>query len=348
MKKAHPPVSNPYSQPTHPNDLMTHRSQFMNAIRQFFFDKAFIEVETPIVVPSADPSPHLASFQTTYRGLDEGEGEATFFLHTSPEFAMKRLVAAGYPKIFQICKFFRNGEVSILHNPEFTGLEWYLTEADYNDVMDITEEMVLSFVPSHSLNYQGQSVDLSSPWDRMTVHESIEKYAGYKLPEKIEKKDLEKACRILSLSVTEDDQWDDLFFKIFINYVEPKLGIERPLFLTDYPIQMGALARSKPNHPHIAERVELYIAGLELANGYSELTDANEQRQRWEEEIELRELNKTPHTSSLDEGLLNALAWGMPPTTGIAFGLDRLLMILRDAPTIQDVLPFPLSPPSKA
>ncbi len=334
-----PPVPNIHCQPKKEHDLMAYRSRLLQQIRRFFLDRDFLEVETPILIPSADPSPHLDSFQTEYRDL-QGKHQR-LYLQTSPEFAMKRLVAAGYSRIFQICKFFRNGEITPTHNPEFTGLEWYITQADYHTLMEYTEQMVRAVYPHSTLTYQRHTVDLEQPWERLTVHESIQRYANCTLPPSISLESLQDACRDLNLSVNPDDQWDDLFFKIFLTYVDPQLGLQRPVFLTDYPIQMAALSRAKPEAPYLAERVELYIAGVELANGYSELTDASEQKQRWEDEVALREVNLAPFQGSLDEGLLNALAWGMPPTAGIAFGLDRLIMLLRNAPTIQEVLPFP-------
>lgn len=338
------PIANQACQPGHPQDLMAHRSLFLQQVRQFFLQRDFLEVETPCLIPAADPSPHLDSFRTAYQSLDHTSYQ-TLYLRTSPEFAMKQLVAAGYSRIFQIGKFFRNGEISPLHNPEFTGLEWYLTHADYHTLMDMTEAMIRYLWPHPSLHYQGRTLDMQSPWKRITVHEAMAQYAQLELPAEISVPLLQDACLSRNLSVLADDTWDDLFFKIFLTYVEPHLGQEQPLFLYDYPIQMAALARPKPHAPHVAERVELYIAGIELANGYSELIDASEQQRRWEEEVKAREHTDHPFHGPLDQGLLQALAWGMPPTTGIAFGLDRLLMLFRNATTLQDILPFPVSSP---
>ncbi len=342
--KPHPPVDNELCRPGESDDLLLFRHNMIAGVRGFFVQRGFLEVETPALIPSADPSPHLDSFVTHYRDL-EGR-QCPLYLRTSPEFAMKRLVAAGYPKLFQVCKFFRNGEITTMHNPEFTGLEWYHTHTDYHTLMELTEGMVRALWPHPTLTYQGQTVDMASPWEQLTVHGAIERYANVTLPNDIQRSDLADACRNLGLSANPDDQWDDLFFKIFLTYVEPHLGRERPLFLKDYPVRMAALSRTKPDNPHVAERVELYIAGVELANGYSELIDPDEQRRRWEEEVKLRKINENPFAGNLDEGLLNALAWGMPPTAGIALGLDRLFMLFRDASTLQEVLPFPLQHPN--
>ncbi|MCB9643347.1 MAG: EF-P lysine aminoacylase GenX [Myxococcales bacterium] len=338
-----PFLTNPRCQPGKPHDLLRLRSLFLHTIRHFFTQHDFLEVETPILISYADPSPHLASFRTWYHH-PYTEQKHRLFLQTSPEFAMKRLVAAGYPKIFQICKFFRDNEDSPLHNPEFTGLEWYETHADYDRLMEMTEAMCLALWPERKLRYQGKEYDLQTPWERLTVHQALERYAGIKLPEKIHYDDLAQACKQKGLTVTHDDAWDDLFFKLLITFVEPHLGMERPTFLLDYPTELAALARTKPGHPAIAERVELYIAGLELANGYSELIDPSEQKQRWEADAALRKERGDEDDFSVDPSFLAALEAGMPQTTGIAIGLDRLLMLYLDAASITEVLPFPYAP----
>ena len=341
-----PTVPNSRCRPDSPKDLLRIRSEFFQKIRSFFVERDFLEVETPILIPNADPSPHLDSFRTEFRAgpqFSEDTPRRTLFLQTSPEFMMKRLVTHGYERIFQICKFFRNGEVSPLHNPEFTGLEWYAVGFDYHEIMRLTEGMLLALWPEKQLEYQGKTLDLTTPWERLTVFDAIQQYAGVTLTSESTRDDLIKACQTLKCPISEDDAWDDLFFKIFLTYVEPKLGIERPVFLMDYPIQMAALARAKPGVPGIAERVELYLGGLELSNGYSELTDPVEQRKRWEEEAEYRRTNGETHVCPPDPGLLSALEQGMPACTGVAVGLDRLLMLYADAETLDDILPFPVS-----
>lgn len=350
MHTSHPHrsyLSNPRCQPQSPHDLLRQRARFLRSIRDFFTERDFLEVETPILIPCADPSPHLASFRTWYEHPYTAERQR-LFLQTSPEFAMKRLVAAGYPRIFQICKFFRNHEDSPLHNPEFTGLEWYHTDADYRLLMELTEAMCLTLWPSGQLVYQGRTIDLQPPWERLTIHEAFRRYAGLDFPQAIPYDDLKQACLQKKLSVTPDDAWDDLFFKLLITFVDPHLGQERPTFLLDYPAELAALARTKTDQPAIAERVELYIAGVELANGYSELIDPSEQQRRWEADAQLRHARGDEDAFPVDQAFLAALEAGMPPTTGIAVGLDRLLMLYLDAPTLHDILPFPfvLSPQS--
>lgn len=332
------PILNECCRPGVSGDLLRVRSGFLRDVRDFFHQRDFLEVETPLLIPAPDPSPHLDSFRTRYTAMNAQETE--LFLHTSPEFAMKRMVALGYPRLFQICKFFRNGEISPHHNPEFTGLEWYLMGADYHSVMSLTEELVRSLWPEGVIHYQGNAFDISVPWERLTVFEAMNRYAEASLQPGCSYGELSAVCTQKGLSVAEDDTWDDLFFKIFLTYVEPELGKMRPTFLMDYPIEMAALARPKPDEPRLAERVELYIGGLELCNGYSELTDPEIQRSRWEEEWAYRRERGEEVTP--ERGLLNALAWGMDECTGVAVGLDRLLMLKLDTTCIEDVLPFPM------
>ena len=335
-------LPNPRCRPHAQNDLLHQRSSFLKTIRDFFHERGFLEVETPILLAYADPSLHLASFRTWYE-MPEGEAKRRLFLRTSPEFAMKRLLAGGYPRIFQIGPFFRNAEDSPLHNPEFTGLEWYQADADYRLLMETTEAMCLALWPQGTLMYQGRRFDLTPPWERLSVHEAFARYAQITLPAEITRLDLLAACQQKGIEAQADEPWDDLFFRLFVTFVDPHLGQEKPTFLTDYPVELAALARAKPDAPHLAERVELYIAGLELANGYSELIDAEEQRRRWEAEAALRQARHDPDPFPVDPQFLAALQAGMPPCTGIAVGLDRLLMLYLDAPAIADILPFPFA-----
>ena len=320
-------------------DLMVDRAGIISRLRAFFDSRGFLEVETPALIPVPDPSPHVESFHTAL--CREGHGQLRLALRTSPELCMKRLLACGYPRIYQICKFFRNGEVSGLHNPEFTGLEWYEANAGYEEVMELTEELVVELAGGEVLEYQGRRVELRRPWERLTVHEAFERYAGIGLPTPITTESLRAACRASGVGSAPDDGFDDLFFRLFITRVEPHIGVGAPTFLKDYPIEMAALARAKPGLPSLAERVELYIAGLELANGYGELTDPAEQRRRFEEEAGQRRGRGEDWPWGADPGLVVALESGLPPSGGIAVGLDRLMMLLLDAPDLASVLPFP-------
>jgi lysyl-tRNA synthetase class 2 len=322
---------------------METRTKILAEIRSFFASRGFLEVETPSLVAFPGMEPHLDPFVTR---LVRHDG-ATFEGHlvTSPEYAMKKLLAGGAERVFEIAKCFRNGEPwDGSHNPEFTMIEWYRANADYRAMMADTEEMVAAVATavtgSPLIRFGGRTIDLTPPWPRMTVKEAMAEHAGIDLDRAIDDPDWFRAeVESKGCVLTADDSWDDAFFKIFLRDVEPKLGIDQPLILHEYPRSMAALARLKPGDARYAERFEAYCGGLELANAFSELNDAAEQRRRLEEERELREKSGR-HRYGIDEAFLEAVA-AMPPSAGIALGVDRLVMLLTDAPVIRDVLFFP-------
>ena len=286
------------------------RARLIQAIRHFFVENDYLEVETPHLIPAPAPEVHIDAIRA---------GSA--FLHTSPELCMKRLVSAGYSKIFQICKCFRDGERGKHHLVEFTLLEWYRSGADYMELMDECEEMVLSVSQDLGLgvkiHFQGQDIDLRRPWERMSVKEAYERYAS--MP-------MERALVLKR------------FDEVMVQEIEPHLGIPRPTFLYDYPAEYAALARLKENDPGLAERFEIYVGGLELANAFSELTDVSEQEARFERDrFERKRLGKTVYP--LPERFLEALAH-MPNSVGIAFGLDRLAMVFFNTGKIDEVISF--------
>ena len=249
------------------------------------------------------------------------QASGEWFLHASPELCMKQMLAAGFQRIFQICKCFRQHERGSKHLPELTMLEWYTAGASYLDMMAQCEELVTAVVRDlgrgNALHYQGAIVDLAPPWERLTVSRAFETCAGVSVAESLEKGSFDET---LALSV------------------EPHLGNERPLFLYDYPAACGSLARLKPGSRHLAERFELYIRGVEICNAFSELTDANEQRTRFEKEMELRRaMGKA--TYPLPEPFLASLE-NMPPAAGNALGVDRLVMLFADTARIDDVVAF--------
>jgi len=286
------------------------RAGLVQAIRHFFTERDYLEVETPYLIPAPAPELHIDAIRA-------GEG----FLHTSPELCMKRLVAAGYPKIFQICKCFRQGERGSRHLPEFTLLEWYRAGTDYLGLMEESEEIV-AFVLEElglppRLEFQGRALDLQRPWDRLTVQEAFEQYASTSL---------ERAM--------ESGRFDE----ILAFEIEPSLGFPKPVFLYHYPSALAALARLSQGAPGYAERFELYVAGVELANAFSELTDPVEQKARFEKELAKRdEQGKTVYP--MPEKFLRTLPF-MPKSAGIALGVDRLVMLLSNQKEIDPVVSF--------
>jgi elongation factor P--(R)-beta-lysine ligase len=291
-------------------DVLRIRAAMTRSIRRFFLDQEFLECETPLRIPAPAPESHIDA-------VASGE----WFLQTSPELCMKRLLAAGYPKIFQICKCFRAGERGAFHLPEFTMLEWYRTGTDYRTLMDDCESLIARVAGELGLggavSWQGKRVNLSPPWERITVREAFARYAGLSVEEALRR---------------------DRFDEIMVCEIEPHLGMERPVFLCEYPAELGALARVNAENPEVAERFELYAAGLELANAFSELTDVAEQRRRFEKASRDRRLKNCP-AYPLPERFLAALS-RMPPSAGIALGIDRLAMILADQATIDAVVAF--------
>jgi lysyl-tRNA synthetase class 2 len=285
--------------------------------------------------------PHIHAFPTRLQAPD-GTGELRY-LHTSPEFACKKLLAAGEPRLFTLARVFRNGERSATHHPEFTMLEWYRAEADYTALMADCEALLDAVALSLGLDHwrwQGREIAQASPFHRVTLREACFSWAGIDLFAHPEAEGLRAAVRAAGMRAADDDSWDDLVTRILLEKVEPQLGRDRPAFLVDYPISQAALARPKPDEPRLAERFELYIGGLELANAFSELIDPAEQRRRFEADMALKErLYKKRYP--IDEDFLAALA-AMPPAAGIALGLDRLVMLATGAARIEEVLWAPV------
>jgi len=279
-------------------------------VRDFFNEHDFLEVETPIRIPAPAPETHI-----------DAQSAGKCYLQTSPELCMKTLLAAGYARIFQICKCFRRNERGRRHLPELTMLEWYGAGMDYTVLMDQCEALI-RYVARRTgrgatIVYQQRRIDLGTAWERLSVGAAFERHA--------------------SLSM-EAALATDRFDEIMAFEIEPRLGLERPLFLCDYPAQKGALARLKPGDASVAERFELYIHGIELCNAFSELNDAIEQRRRFEEEQALRvSLGKALYP--MPEKFLESLE-RMPAAAGIALGIDRLVMLFADTAEIDDVVAF--------
>jgi len=309
------------------------REEIIDAIRQFFKSHGFIEVETPLLVPYPDPSPFNEVFEVSPVLGKRG------FLTPSPEFFMKKLLAFGSGNIFQICKAFRDPpELSPLHNPEFTILEWYRVNANYQDIMTDCENL-LNFISQTTPISPIPPISLTPPWLRLSIKESFQKYANVNLDEFLDPQKAQQICQEKGYQVSENSTWEQLYHQIFLNEIEPKLPKDKPLILYDYPAPLAALARLKPTNPRYAERFEFYLAGLEIGNGYSELTDPQEQEKRLKQDIEARKslgMRLFPH----DKDFVKAIG-NLPSCGGIAVGVDRLIMVLTGAKTINEVLSFP-------
>jgi elongation factor P--(R)-beta-lysine ligase len=325
------------------NNLLR-RGKTIQGIRQYFLREGFVEIETPCLVPSPGMEPHLVALEVLVTGPDGAQKK--MYLHTSPEYYMKKLLARGWDKIFQICRVFRDGELGDTHEVEFTMLEWYRTHADYRKIMEDCEGLLhylsLEVLGKTRLSYQGKIIDLSPPAERVSVARAMKIHGGVDIQKNSDGPSLLEEAKSRGYRCEPGGvySFDEVFFKIFLEEVEPRLGTSKPTFLYEYPASMAALARLNPENPLWAERFELYVAGLELANAFSELVDPVEQRRRFESEQRLRAALKKPFYP-IDEELLEALS-RMPPSAGIALGVDRLMMLLCDAPRIQEVLAFPI------
>lgn len=319
---------------------LLNRQKTISAIRRYFDQNEFIEVETPILQICPVIDTHIRAFATDIRGVD-GEVKDTLYLHTSPEFAMKKLLVAGMEKIYQICHVFRNGEYSARHRAEFTMIEWYRTEADYTDIMADCVGLLRACATATGVKefkYKGLTCDPFAEWERLTVTEAFDRYAGIDLMSVLDDKEgLRKGVQELGLHTADDDEWDDLFFRVMDDKIEPQLGMGRPTFLCDYPISMASLSKPRDDNPALAERFELYVCGIELANAFSELTDAVEQERRYHIEMDEKE-RIYGERYPLDTDFIDALAEGMPRSGGIALGIDRLVMLVCGVDDIEQVL----------
>jgi lysyl-tRNA synthetase class 2 len=322
--------------PWHPENLaarmpfLRRRGLVTAATRAFFTGRGYVEIETPYAVPAPGEEVHLRAFRTE-REHPDGRLQS-LWLHTSPEFAMKKLLVAGAGPIFQLARAWRNGEGSDLHAPEFTMLEWYRPGADMGSLIDETTAYLRAVLPP-VVTCRGVTTDLSRI-ERLTVADAFARYVGVDV--------LATACDAPALAaeagtpLRENESWEDLFFRLLLGRVEPLLGRSHPTFLTHWPAAQAALARRDPADPRVAERFELFVCGIELANAFVELTDANEQRARFEADRARRHAAFGPDWP-LDEDFLAALAYGMPACAGLALGFDRLAMIASGADSIAQV-----------
>ncbi len=321
----------------HPDSLaarlpfLRRRGLLTRATRAFFGGRGYTEVDTPYAVTAPGEEVHLRAFRTERETPDNAR--QTLWLHTSPEFAMKKLLVAGSGPIFQLARVWRNGEGSDLHAPEFTMLEWYRPGADIDSLINETADY-LRAVLSPVVNCRGVTTDLSRI-ERLTVAEAFSRYAGVDVLRAAE--DASGLAADAAVTLRDGETWEDLFFRLLLERIEPNLGRTHPTFLTHWPAAQAALARRDPRDPRVAERFELFVCGIELANAFVELTDAVEQRARFEADRARRHAIGGSDWS-LDEDFLAALAFGMPPSAGIALGFDRLAMIASGATRMDQVL----------
>ncbi len=310
------------------------RDQVETAIRQHFRSRGFHETRTPLLVPSPGMEPHIRPF-----ALKTGS-----YLPTSPEFAMKRLLVGGLERIFQISQAFRLEPKSSTHHPEFTLLEWYRAYAGYEKIMRDVEELFCAIAESiHGepvIQYQGRRISLQTPWPKLRIRE-LYGQLGIDLAFS-DQAELRSHCRRLGLKAPENASWDDLFFLIWLNVIEPSLPSDRAVIVMRYPASQAALSviDQDPDGSKWARRFEVYAGGLELGNAFEELTDPAEQRMRFTRDMDLRERTYGPSfpRCPIDEEFLSALDEGMPPSGGIAMGVDRIAMLFADEPEIDRLL----------
>lgn len=322
--------------------LLLARARIAAAVRQWFAGQGFVEVETPALQLSPGNETHLHALATDLIGPDGAR--ARRYLRTSPEFAAKKLLAAGEPRLFEFARVFRNRERGPLHHPEFTMLEWYRANEDYEMLMEDCAALlpvVAGAAGASQFRYRGRAIDPFAALERITVAEAFSRYAGIDLLATLgggegDRAALAAAAANIGIAIAPDDNWGDLFSKILADKIEPHLGNGRGTLLYEYPLPQAALARAKPGEPRVAERFELYACGVELANAFGELIDPVEQRRRFTAAMaEKQRIHGESYP--IDETLLEALG-AMPPASGIALGFDRLAMLATGAPHIEHVL----------
>ena len=312
------------------------RSRIIGFIRKYFEDLGFIEVETPMmqIIPGGATA---RPFITHHNALDQD-----MYLRVAPELFLKRLIVGGFEKVYELNRNFRNEGLSTRHNPEFTMLEFYQAYARYQDLMDLTEDLFRNIAENvlgaTTINYQGSSYDFTKPFTRMTVMEAIKKFCNAKEQEFKSKDSVIKLAN--SLDIHFDEAWGKgkIVMEIFEQKVEGQL--DQPIFITEYPIEVSPLARRNENNPEVTDRFELIIGGRELANGFSELNDPEDQANRFKAQAAQKELGDK-EAMHFDNDYVTALEYGMPPTAGEGIGIDRVVMLFTDSPSIKDVLLFP-------
>jgi lysyl-tRNA synthetase class 2 len=312
------------------------RSQLIREIRQYFDRQGFLEVETPMMQGVAGGAA-ARPFTTHHNALG-----MDLFLRIAPELYLKRLLVGGLDRVYEINRNFRNEGVDTRHNPEFTMLEFYQAFADYNDLMGLTEELIphlcRTILGGEELIYQGTRINLSPPWPRLTVTEALRKVGGVGEEDQQDEARLRVVAERRGVPVQAKSGRAKLLTELMAHLVEPQLM--QPTFLLDFPLELSPLAKQKQDDPRLAERFELFVAGMELANAYTELNDPEEQRHRFQEQLRARERGDD-EAHRMDEDFVRALEYGMPPAAGEGIGIDRLVMLFTDSSSIRDVILFP-------
>lgn len=336
--------------PWHPERLAARlpfldaRARLVAATRAFFAARGYREVETPCLVPAPGAEVHIRAFATRFEPHLGAGARRALWLRTSPELAIKRLLAGGAGPVFELARVWRNGEVSARHAPEFTMLEWYRPGLGLDGLMDEAEAYLRAVCPP-VVAHGGVRTDLRLPFERLSMAEAFARHCNGLdiLATGGDAARLRDAAAAAGFAAREAEGWEDLFFRLLLERVEPAIGRERATFLTHWPAAQAALARRDPAEPRAALRFELFAGGIELANAFDELTDAAEQRERFRQANAERRRITGEHGWEEDEDFLAALAHGMPPAAGIALGFDRLAMLASGAPRIEDVLWLPVA-----
>jgi lysyl-tRNA synthetase class 2 len=322
------------------NDSVRHifvlRSKIIQTLREFFDKRGFLEVETPMMqsIPGGATAKPFKTYHNAL-GMD-------LYLRVAPELYLKRLVVGGFERVYELNRNFRNEGISTEHNPEFTMLEFYIAYATYEVLMDLTEELFVYLVQKLfgqlTIRYQGNVIDFSTPWPRISLMDSLKDIGGVPEEALLNSQALRDLVRTKGVEVQDNEEVGRVLVRLFECIVEPQLM--QPTFIVNYPVEVSPLSRRKDGKPEIAERFELFVAGKEIVNGFSELNDPDDQRERFLQQASLRDAGDE-EALFMDEDYIKALEYGLPPTAGEGIGIDRLVMILTDSPSIRDVILFP-------
>lgn len=318
-------------------DVFIRRARIIQAVRDFFIEKDFIEVETPMMQPIPGGAT-ARPFKTYHNAL-----AMPLYLRVAPELYLKRLVVGGLERVFEINRNFRNEGISIKHNPEFTMIEFYMAYATYEDLIEITEELfsglVYVFHEKTRITYQGKEIDFTRPWRKISLRDALVRIGGIEEKAFSDRASAAEAAKAHGIDISTKDSYGKLVTKLFDVLVEPQLI--NPTFVVGYPTDVSPLSRRNDQNPDLTDRFELFIGGWEIANGFTELNDPLDQRKRFEQQVALRETGDE-EAQFMDDDYVTALEYGMPPTAGEGIGIDRVVMVLTDSPSIRDVILFPL------